>query len=405
MIKKLRLRFILVALISVLVVLFGTIFSINAYNYSKVENTSQKTLSDINDIGVNEWYNDWYTNPDPGGHSWNRNERLLSEHYFLVSFNKSGEVNGRNFNHIMSIREDEGVELAKTIYAKNSKYGSIGNYRYQTRKTEDNTTIAFLDVKEKTDSFNNFLISSVAVSGVSYAVLAVLIVAASMVVFKTSEESYRKQKAFITNASHELKTPLTIISTDLEIVEMDNGKNEWTESIHDQVDRLTRMTNQLVALSKLDENDYKNFPFAIFSLSALAKECVDAFAATFQKREFIFNYDIKENIDMNGNKYLINELLYVLMDNALKYAREKGNITFSVKQNKNKVEIILTNDIEENSDINPDLLFERFYRSSNSSKKEGSGIGLSIAKEIVELHKGKISAIIKDDTISFIVVI
>lgn len=400
MIKKLRLRFILVALLSVLFVLFGTIFSINAYNYSKVEQESQAALSDINDIGVNEY--EWYMVP---GRDWNANERVLREHYFLVSFDQTGEVTGKNFSHIFSIREEDGIELAKTVFAKKSKAGESGYFRYQKRMKEDETTIAFLDIQDKLGSYHNFLITSITVSAVSYAVLALLIVAASMVVFRTSEESYRKQKAFITNASHELKTPLTIINTDLEIIEMDNGKNEWTESIHDQVNRLTKMTNQLVALSKLDENDLKNYPFAYFSLSALAKECIDAFAPTYQKRDFTFSYEIKENVDLNGNKYLMNELLYVFFDNALKYTKEKGTINFSIKNNKNKIEMIFSNDIEENSGINPDLLFERFYRSANSSKKEGSGIGLSIAKEIVDLHKGKINTVIKENRIIFTVII
>ena len=400
MIKKLRLRFILVALLSVLFVLSGTMFAINGYNYSKMEDESQRTLKDINDIGVNEM--DWYMDPN---HNWNNNEKVLREHYFLVEFNGDGEVRRTNFSHIFSIREEDGVNIAKTVYSKNNKTGTYGNFRYQRRITNDGITLAFLDVTEKVGSYNNFLVTSLVVSAVSYGVLAILIVGASMVVFRTSEESYRKQKAFITNASHELKTPLTIINTDLEIVEMDSGKNEWTESIHDQVNRLTRMTNQLVALSRLDEGDMQNYPLSVFSLSDLAKECVNAFTPTYQKNNFSFTPEVQEGVDIKGNKHLMNELLYVFFDNSLKYTKENGSVSFSVKNNKNRAEIIFSNDIEPNSDINPNLLFERFYRSSNSAKKQGSGIGLSIAKEIVDLHKGKISAVIKDNRIIFTIII
>ena len=401
MIKKLRLRFILVALLSVLFVLSGTMFAINGYNYSKMEDSSQKTLNVINDVGVNEYM--WYMDPSRQGQNFNQD--FLREHYFLVAFDENGEVSETNFTHIFSIREEEGVEIAKGVYAKGGKTGSSGNFRYQKRKTDNGITIAFLDVTEKLGSYNNFLVTSLVVSAVSYGILAILIVGASMVVFRTSEESYRKQKAFITNASHELKTPLTIINTDLEIVEMDSGKNEWTESIHDQVNRLTKMTNQLVALSKLDEGDLQNYPLSMFSLSALAKECVNTFSPTYQKNELTFEADVNEGIDIKGNKYLINELLYVFFDNALKYTKEKGNVSFVVKNNKNKAEIIFSNDIEPDSGINPNLLFERFYRSSNSAKKPGSGIGLSIAKEIVDLHKGKISASIKENRIIFTIII
>ena len=109
--------------------------------------------------------------------------------------------------------------------------------------------------------------------------------------YSYGNKSYKKQKAFITNASHELKTPLTIISTDLELVEMDNGKSEWTESIHDQVMRLNTMTKQLVTLSRLDEGNASNYPFAEFSLSKLASESVDSFAPTFKSKQLSFNSD------------------------------------------------------------------------------------------------------------------
>ena len=130
------------------------------------------------------------------------------------------------------------------------------------------TYVAFLDTSERTHAFNNFFMSSMIIAGISYTVLAILMILSSKLVFRTTEESYKKQKAFITNASHELKTPLTIISTDLELVEMDHGKSEWTESIHDQVIRLNTMTKQLVTLSKLDEGNSNNYPFAEFTFQA-----------------------------------------------------------------------------------------------------------------------------------------
>ena len=182
---------------------------------------------------------------------------------------------------------------------------------------------------------------------------------------------------------------------------MDHGKTEWTESIHDQVLRLNTMTKQLVTLSRLDEANLDNYPFATFSLTQLADESIEAFAPTYKNRELTFKHEVGLDIDIRANKYLINELFYIFLDNALKYAKNKGEVTLIVRKNINKkVDIIFSNDIEDD-EMDTNLLFERFYRSPKSSSKEGSGIGLSIAKEIIELHKGKVNVSVKDGKIYF----
>lgn len=396
MIKKLRIRFILVALLSILLVLSATIGAINIHNYVQIENEAQNSLSLVIDQGLNNG------GPTPGGSPHGPNDNLMQSHYFLVSFDDSGTISNSDFKHIFSINEEDGKNMASDIYNGKANKGSIdNNYRYLKENRGNYTYVAVIDVKEKLDSFNNFLISSIVISSISYALIAALIVISSHVVFKTSEESYQKQKSFITNASHELKTPLTIISTDLEIIEMDHGKDEWSESIRDQVSRLTKMTNQLVTLAKLDEGNLSNYPFTDFSLSSLAEECADAFKATFNKNSLSFNVAIKKDINMTGNNYLINELIYIFLDNALKYAKANGQVDFAITNTKNKVEILFANDLQDDYEIDVKLMFERFYRSPSANKKEGSGVGLSIAKEIINLHKGKINVEVINHKIYF----
>ena len=420
MIKKLRLRFIISALLSILFVLSATIVAINVSNYIKTENESTRILNMIAE-------NEQKDVTEPGGSSggtWggygggNRppreNDTRNKEHYFIVLFSTEGEILYSNYTHIFTIEDEAAQNLAIEAFQGKQTQGKRGNLRYKKEDVTYSTSgpmpfeynyvfVTFVDISEKMNSFDEFLKNSVIISSVSYAVIAALIIISSHFVFKTSEESYKKQKAFITNASHELKTPLTIINTDIEILKMDHGDNEWTDSITDQVRRLTTMTNQLVTLSKLDENSLDNYPMTNISLTELAKESVSAFSPTLEKNGFNFSSDIDEDLMIRGNRNLINELFYILMDNALKYAKAKGNVSLSVKKNKNKVEINFVNDIEdEEVDINQ--LFERFYRSPHSSKKEGSGIGLSIAKEIVDLHKAKISASIKNQKINFTIV-
>ncbi len=451
MIKKLRLRFILVALISVLVVLSATIAAINAYNYSKIRREAQHTLKRAVDQNARlmDFYNGGQQGGQPGGNpgnpsdpgqggqgnpgdpggpggqpggDWNwedmYDENLSRENYFIVCFDKDGNIDDTRsrYNGIFSGRydystgeyisnQDEYKTLATEIYATKSNSGSSDNLWYRREQKDDYTYLAFVDIIGRMNTFNTFLYTSLAVSGISYSVLAALIIVASFFVFRTSEESYRKQKAFITNASHELKTPLTIISTDLDLIEMDNVKNEWTASMRDQVSRLVTMTNQLVTLSRIEENDAKNYPFESFDLSKLANDCAETFAPTYKQNDFKFDYKIAENINIKANKGLINELFYIFLDNALKYTKENGAISLDVKNRGRDVEIAFSNDIKDDDVVDTKQMFERFYRSPNSNKKEGSGVGLSIAKEIINLHKGKITAVIKDKVIVFTIVL
>ncbi len=396
MIKKLRFRFILVSLLSILFVLSATIGAINIYNYSKVEQEGEVSLNQIIDKGFN---NEPFQG-GPGGPGGRDDNRVFSEIYFLISFDNDGNVKQSDFKHIFAISETQGIELATDVFNGNVTKGKYYDYRYKKANKNSETYVAFVDIKNRLDGARDFLTSSIVVSSISYLALAGLIVLASFIVFKTSEESYKKQKRFITNASHELKTPLTIISTDLEIIEMDNGKSEWTESIRDQINRLTNMTNQLVTLSKIDEEDKNNYPFEEFSLTSLANQCLETFAPSFDKQELNLTYKIEEDVIYHGNKKLIDELLYIFLDNALKYAKEKGNVSVEVKKNNKNINISFTNDIDENSQIDVKQLFDRFYRSPDV-KKSGSGIGLSIASEIIRIHKGNIKAKVIDNQIIF----
>ena len=395
MIKKLKFRFILISLISVFVVLSATISSLNIYNYVQIENNTSNCLYAAVISGVDEF------EPNPSGVQppKPKDNNLMGEHYFVVLFNSDGTVNKSNFKHIFSLNETEGELMAVNLLKNGYKEGKEGTYRYLVTNYNNEDYVAVIDLKEKLNDFNRVLLTSIIVSFSAYIILALLILLASNIVFKTSQEADKKQKEFITNASHELKTPLTIISTDIDIIELDNGENEWSKSIKDQVAKLTAMTNQLVLLSRLDEANLSNYSFEDINLSSLLMDNFKAFKPSFISKNININQTINEDIYFKGNKYLLNELFSILFDNALKYVSDNGEVNIKMDKNKNKINIDFINDIDDES-IDVNQLFERFYRSSNN-KKEGSGIGLSIVKEIVELHRGKIKAFIENKKIRF----
>ncbi len=394
MIKKLKIKFILLSMVSVLFVLSVTIAVINISNYNSVEKDGRKALSLVLSRGVNDngKYQSEGAPPPP--------LELMTEHYFVVGFNADGSIFDSDFVHIFTITKEYGEGIAKNVLYEGKGSGKIDNFRYQTSTSNGITYVAFVDLTDEFAYFHRFLITSTTIASGCYILLFLLILLASKLAFLTSEESYRKQKSFITNASHELKTPLTIISTDIEIIEMDYGKNEWTESIRDQINRLSSMTTQLVTLSRLDEGDVNSYPFSEFNLSSVAKECVDSFTPSLEKDGFKLISNIEGDINYKGNKYLLNEIFYIFLDNAHKYAKSGGEIEVDVAKIDKKVSIVFKNDIADSDNINTKLIFDRFYRSENQTKP-GSGIGLSIANEIIKLHKGKVSASIENNKIIF----
>ena len=400
MIKKLRRKFILISAISVFFVLFVTIATINISNYVTVENNAKNSLTEIIKKGPK-------INEGPGKSEGGQGGpiELRQKNYFVASFNSDGSIREIDNRQMFIFAQNECIDLATKVYNNELSGGKYENYRYtKATKADGVTYVAFVDIKERLDSFNNFLLMSSLISLGAYAVLISLIIVASKIAFKSSEEAYRKQKRFITNASHELKTPLTVISADLDLIEMDKGKDEWSESIRDQLNRLTDMTNQLVTLSKLEEDDASRFPFDNFSLNEVSKNVVDSYLPLFNKESIKFSYNIGGNITMFGNGYLIDELIHIFLDNSLKYTGGDNKSSYFVisESNKGKIEFRFSNTIDKNDEVDIKQMLERFYRSP-SNKKEGSGIGLSIAQEIVKLHNGKISIDRNNSIINFVI--
>ena len=405
MIRDLRKKFILVAMLSTMLVLTAIMGVVNFSNYREMLDRADEmtALLEQNDGKFPEepsWHeqDDTETPPAKPENDEKDKSRFSVEtpfetRYFTVTVDENGEVTDCDLDRIAAVDEETAEEYTQTAQQKNKTTGFQGIYRYRVTETEDGAKYVFLDCRREISNFRTVLVTTISVSLLGLAAVIVLVVIFSRMVFRPVEESIQKQKRFITDASHELKTPLTIIDANIEVMEMESGESQWTKSTRKQIQRLSGLVQQLVTLSRLDEEKGLEEKCE-FNLSEAVSECVQPYESLAQTREKNLTLNIEEDITYTGDERSIRPLAGILMDNAVKYSSENGNITLTLKKKGKKIFLEVYNDADDLPQGKLDVLFERFYRldSSRNSGTGGSGIGLSMAKAIVQAHKGKITA-------------
>lgn len=320
-------------------------------------------------------------------------ESPYSTRFFIVRVNPYGEVESVTLDFIASVDEETACSYAAKALNKDKERGFIDDYRYVIRETDGRTVAAFLNISPNREVLQTLL-------SLSAIVLLCGMFLAFIVVFFLSKKAIRpfvqnieQQKRFITDAGHELKTPLTSISASLDVIEAEHGWDEWHDNIRNQTVRMTHLVSSLVSLSRLDE--FNPLPSREnFSLSDCAWEVSAPFTSTAQSQGKTFSSDIAENVMINGDRASVCRLISVLLDNALRYCTENGKISFSVKAESNKAVICVSNTCSYTTPPDTKRIFDRFYRPDQGRGTEtgGYGLGLAIAKSVVLSHGGNISA-------------
>ena len=310
-----------------------------------------------------------------------------------------------NKNVIRSYRDDVLIKgkddlqkLVTDAVNESSTSGYVGTYRYLKVNNDAGNLVLLLNTQRDLDSFHAFMRNSIIVSSIVILSVFILLVLISKKVIAPIQQSYQKQKQFITDASHELKTPLAIIRSNTDVLELENGDSKWTKNIQNQVDRLTSLVNSLVVFSRMEEKD--TVEKAKFNLSESLHARIDDFEelASFQKKHIIA--DIDNNIYYRGEQQAIVQLMDILLENAIKYATKETNINVTLKKNKKYAMMKISNQANvKKGDLRK--VFDRFYRldESRNSTIKGYGIGLSMAKLITEKHKEVIKAYAPEDGI------
>ena len=313
--------------------------------------------------------------------------------FFAVTVSEDGEVVQSDLTRIVSVDGDSAKEYINKALKSNKERGFIGNFRYSKTSDENGTRILFLDCGRMLDSFRSFLWISVAVGllGCVIVFIAFMLTAGRLVA--PIAESYEKQKRFISDAGHEIKTPLTIINANVDLLALDGEKEELSD-IRKQTERLTDLTNELVFLSKMEEAEHSLQKIET-PLSDLVSEETNAFRAPALSKNISFDTDVEPGIMLNASPDALRRLLSVLLENAVKYTPEGGSIKLNLSSHRKAAVLSVVNSLNEKIE-EKDLqhVFDRFYRAdaSRNSQTGGHGIGLSTAKAITEAHGGSIAA-------------
>ena len=441
MFKKLQFRFIAITTLSITIVMIVLLVVLNIYNYGATYAESYRILryiaendgelGDVNEqVSVERVFDDGEEENTSGtavpekksfrdfmGRSSMLDltgENPYMIRYYSVTFNRDKSVASVNIKHIASVNRERAIEQSTELLTHAIHHGHFTDgmhvYTFINRRTEDKGRIVVVmdstrDVADATSIIRRSFLLGV----MCLIIFAVIIVFLSKKAIAPLMRNMENQKAFITNAGHELKTPLAVIKADTEVLEMSVGANEWTKSISNQVDRLTVLVGNLITLAKMGELDKEDLSDIDFS--ECVKDSVDNYKVIISNQEKELKTEITDKVRVRGTKDGLTEIVNILLDNAQKYCDDKGKIEVDLTHTRKNsgAKLVVSNDYAKGKDVDYTKFFERFYRADTShnakdAKNSGYGIGLSMAEGFVEEFGGKIAADYRDGRIYFTVI-
>ena len=394
MLKRMRWRFIGSAMAAISAVVVVLLFVLNIGNYRNITRQQDEALDRLLEVeSMDAPFSDGRGAPPFDGWMHFSPEVQYSLRFFSVHCTPDGEIQEINQDYVASVSETDAESYAHAALASGKTRGYEDGYRYLIEQGEDETVVLFLNSERELQTIRSLLFITLAVAGGSLLLVFALVVLFSGRAIAPYLRNLAAQKQFITNASHELKTPLTAISTSADVLAMEQGENEWVQNIQSQSGKLSKLISSLVTLCRLDEEN--PFPERTeFSLSDAVWEIAEPFSSLAAAKGKEYTQYIEDGIFVTGDRTAIGQLVSILLDNAVKYSPDGGVIRLHVCRSGKRAEIEVYNTLESDERLDCKRLFERFYRpdASRNANTGGSGVGLSIAKATVEAHGGTIRA-------------
>lgn len=393
MLKRMRRRVILAAMTAFLAVILMIAVLVNVVNYYTVADRADQTIESILTFEERRPEPAKGNPPPEPFMALPDLESNYMTRFFIVRFDADGNMLSTSTDYIASIDDTQAASYARQALARKTDRGYLKEYRFNKKTDGDSVTVVFLNVLPEQQYMRSLRWQTIAVACGSLVIVFVLVALLSGRAIKPITNNIRLQKQFITDASHELKTPLTSISTSVDVLVMEHGEDEWTENIRSQTGRMSKLVSELVTLSRLDEE----MPLPNkehFSLSNAAWEIAEVYQPQAKAQGKRFTTVIDEDVSLFGEKAAVQQMLSVLLDNAIRYSDPQGEIRFSVQKKRGKVHIEVFNTCRLETPPDVKRLFDRFYRpdSARDTASGGTGIGLAIAKAVAETHGGTITA-------------
>lgn len=390
MIKRMRLKFIAITMAALLILLAAILITMNVYMNSNWNRQIDEHLNGL--VMMDETMPEAAPQPNMP-----RPKQVDLIQGFSVRLDTDGiiiEVLAGN----STVTDEEAAGYVSLALQSEEQSGEVGSMRFRIRNTNYGKIIAFADTAMQNVMLSNLRDLSYIIGGISVAGLLIIVIVLSRLVTKPVETAFEKQKQFIADSSHELKTPLSIISANADVLEMEIGNNKWIDQLKQQCKRMNSLIHELLVLAKTEAKDSKMI-YSDFNLSHAVLNTALAFEVVAFETGKPIKCDIAKDIIYKGDEASIKKMVEALVDNAVKYAVQKSDILVKLFSKGSKKVIEVYNEGQGVSPEQKDRLFEKFYRTDDSRAREtgGYGIGLSIVKNIVDIHKGKIEVESKAD--------
>ena len=389
MMRRIRRRFIRIALMVLALAMVLVTLVINGANWVNVRGELTETLTTLSESSGGMGFGGRGKRPR------GLQNRLDESRFFTVLIGPGGELYVNDGSRDTGSTAEEMRQIAQSVLAGGRTSGFQGRYLFLVREQDNGLRAAtFLNCETRLDAVRRLaLISGAAcLGGILLAWLLVSLFSNRAI--KPLIENAERQKRFITDAGHELKTPLTVISANMDVLALEAGENEWVRSTRKQVASMRDLVGELIYLSRLDEED-ANLQWTAFSLTQAVREAAEPFEGMAEFKGKALKCAVQEDVSMHGDESAIRRLVSVLLDNAVKYAPQDDAIDLILRADGRRATLTVENGLSK--PLEPEALrhlFDRFYRADASRSREsgGYGIGLSVARAILEKHGGDIQA-------------
>lgn len=408
MIRTLRRKFIVTAMVSLLILIFILIACITTMGYLQMEHSADSMLAKLSQE------DSWGRPPEESGQfsggparqegDPDRRHRPIFGYqlspggpmpagHFIATADGNGQIESVRVVGLSDLSQTDAAALAADILASGNASGRVRSYKYLITDTGGGKRLVFLDNSVQLRMLVGTLFTSCVVGAVCLALMFVIVLLVSGRAVHAIAENMQKQRQFVTDAGHEIKTPLAIIMANTDALELHQGESRWSRNIRSQAERMDGLMQRLLLLARTDEGAAV-YPFEDVDFSALTLRAVSAFSEPSSQAGLRLESDISPGIVMRGNPGALEQLLHILLDNAVKYAERGSSIELRLSAEGKRCVLTVANRIETLPDAPPCALFDRFYRAdaARTQSSGGYGIGLSVAQAIVQLHHGRISA-------------